>query len=261
MKKFISPSAWFSMSYPDAWNEFEDGEGSFLFYNPEIWSGNFRISAYKGEQGYGEAAVRQELGGQSPALKVRIGSLECAYRKEMFEEEGTFYVSHHWVTGIGRIAFECSFTVSKGGGTAEAEAVIATLEVREEGKKYPAEVIPFRLSEAYEVNEAYEWTSATVKKKLTTDFQGVIGDLEKIQALIDEGHIEPRKKDEWLALGITACAILANEIEGAEWKTLVDGNREVPVLQYGERLIDPMKLTWSKVKAGEPVRISADEIL
>ena len=33
-KKFISPGAWFSMTYPVDWNEFEDGEGSFLFYNP-----------------------------------------------------------------------------------------------------------------------------------------------------------------------------------------------------------------------------------
>ncbi len=30
-KKFISPGAWFSMNYPSDWNEFEDGEGSFLF--------------------------------------------------------------------------------------------------------------------------------------------------------------------------------------------------------------------------------------
>ena len=43
-KKFISPGAWFSMNYPSDWNEFEDGEGSFLFYNPDVWSGNFRIS-------------------------------------------------------------------------------------------------------------------------------------------------------------------------------------------------------------------------
>lgn len=33
-KKFISPGAWFSMNYPSDWNEFEDGEGSFSFYNP-----------------------------------------------------------------------------------------------------------------------------------------------------------------------------------------------------------------------------------
>ena len=52
-KKYISPGAWFSMVYPADWNEFEDGEGSFLFYNPNEWTGNFRISAYKGDTAYG----------------------------------------------------------------------------------------------------------------------------------------------------------------------------------------------------------------
>ena len=60
-KKFISPGAWFSMVYPADWNEFEDGEGSFLFYNPNEWTGNFRISAYKGSATYGKEAVEQEL--------------------------------------------------------------------------------------------------------------------------------------------------------------------------------------------------------
>ena len=59
-KKFISPGAWFSMNYPSDWNEFEDGEGSFLFYNPDVWSGNFRISAFKGKAGYGKEAIRQD---------------------------------------------------------------------------------------------------------------------------------------------------------------------------------------------------------
>ena len=66
-KKFISPGTWFSMIYPSDWSEFEDGEGSFLFYNPEHWTGNFRISAYKedaaapGGMNYGKDSVRQEL--------------------------------------------------------------------------------------------------------------------------------------------------------------------------------------------------------
>ena len=59
-KKFISPGAWFSMNYPSDWNEFEDGEGSFLFYNPDVWTGNFRISAFKGNASYGKDAIRQE---------------------------------------------------------------------------------------------------------------------------------------------------------------------------------------------------------
>ena len=99
-KKYISPGAWFSMVYPADWNEFEDGEGSFLFYNPNEWTGNFRISAYKGDTAYGRESVKQELKENTSATLVKIGRLDCAYSKEMFEEEGTYYTSHLWIAGI-----------------------------------------------------------------------------------------------------------------------------------------------------------------
>ena len=47
MMKYISPGSWFSLEYPSDWREFEDTEDSFLFYNPDKWMGNFRISAYQ----------------------------------------------------------------------------------------------------------------------------------------------------------------------------------------------------------------------
>lgn len=87
------------------------------------------------------------------------------------------------------------------------------------------------------------------------DFQGIEEDLEKLQQVINSGKIGSKKKEEWLAIGITVCIILTNEVEGMEWKTLIDGNREAPVLQYKDRIIDPLKLAWSKVKAGEPCDI------
>ena len=253
-KKFISPGAWFSMVYPADWNEFEDGEGSFLFYNPNEWTGNFRISAYKGSTAYGKEAVRQELKENASAAPVKVGHLDCAYSKEMFEEEGAYYTSHLWIAGIGDVAFECSFTVRKGEPVAEAESVIASLEVRTANRKYPAEIIPVRLSEIYQINEAYEWVSATVKEQLKKDFQGQEEDIANMQQMMDSGSISAKKKEAWLALGITFCVILANEIDGLEWRTLVDGNREAPVLvnTANDMMIDPMKLVWSKVKAGEP---------
>lgn len=256
--KFISPGAWFSMIYPAEWNEFEDGEGSFLFYNPTEWTGNFRISAYKGNATYGREVIRQELKENPSATLVEVGGLKCAYSKEMFEEEGAYYTSHLWITGIDDIAFECSFTVRKGEPATEAESVIATLEVRREGKKYPAEIIPVRLSEIYQINEAYEWVSTTVKESLKKDFSGMESDIENMQQLIDNGSISPKKKDAWLAMGITLCVILANELDGMEWRTLIDGNRETPVLLNTTTgtWTDPMKLVWSKVKVGEPCNLS-----
>ena len=254
-KKFISPGAWFSMVYPSDWNEFEDGEDSFLFYNPDVWTGNFRISAYKGNVHYGKEAIRQELKENDSSTLVKIGALECAYSKEMFQEEGSYYTSHLWITGIDDIAFECSFTVPKGASVKEAETIIATLETRREGLKYPAELIPIRLSEIYQVNEGYEWVTSLVKQELKKDFQGGEEDLEKLQQIVDSGKIGAKKKEEWLAVGIAICSILSNEVDGMEWMTLIDGNREVPVLQYKGSIIDPMKLAWSKVKAGETCNV------
>lgn len=266
-KKFISPGAWFTMIYPSTWSEFEDGEGSFLFYNPDVWTGNFRISAFKadaaarGSVNYGREAVKQELKDNPSASLVKVGRLECAYSKEMFQEEGTYYTTHLWITGMDNVAFECSFTVPKGGEVKEAEEVIATLDIRKDGQKYPAEVIPVRLSEIYVINEGYEWTVNTVKKQLKKDFQGLEEDLPKLQQVIDNGVIG-KKKEDWLAIGITVCTILTNEIEGLEWMTLIDGNREVPVLQYKDgKLIDPMKLLWSRVKAGETYKLVISDLL
>lgn len=91
------PGAWFSMNYPSDWNEFEDGEGSFLFYNPDVWTGNFRISPFKGNASYGKDAIRQELKENDSASLVKIGTWDCAYSKEMFQEEGTYYTSHLWI--------------------------------------------------------------------------------------------------------------------------------------------------------------------
>ena len=141
---------------------------------------------------------------------------------------------------------------------AEAEAVIASLEIRKEGVKYPAELIPVRLSEIYQINEAFEWVTTTVKEQLKKDFQGMEEDLDSMQQVIDSGTIGSKKKEAWLSFGIAICVILANEVDGLEWMTLIDGNREAPVLQNlttGE-WIDPMKLVWSKVKAGESCNLA-----
>ena len=60
--KYISPGGWFSLEYPATWSEFEDTEETFLFYNPNKWSGNFRISAYKdAAKDYARQCIAYEL--------------------------------------------------------------------------------------------------------------------------------------------------------------------------------------------------------
>ncbi len=241
------------MVYPATWREFEGGEGSFLFYNPDEWTGNFRISAYRGKPGYGREAVRQELAENRNASSVRVGKWDCAYSSEQIEEEGAHYTVHLWVAGEENLAFECSFTTVPGAAVAEAEQVIASLEVRKEGVKYPAEVIPVRLSEIYQINEAYDWVGRTVEERLKSGFQGWEDDIARMQQIVAQGDFSPKKKEVWMAFGIVLCIIFAGEAEGWEWRTLIDGNREAPVLVRVADGVqaDPMKLVWSRVRAGE----------
>lgn len=256
-KKFVSPGAWFSMIYPSGWNEFEDTESSFLFYNPNQWTGNFRISAYK-EKGanastFGKKFMQAELKENDTASLIRISKLECAYSKEMFEEEGEYYVNHRWITGIENVGFECTFTTIRGGKTVEAETIIQSLEIRKENQKYPPEIIPVRILEISIINESFEWVTSIVKKQLKKDFQGVEEDLNKLQHIMESGQFTPKQKEAWIAFGIAVCVILSNEVEGMEWMTLIDGNREAPVLVYQstQQIIDPMSLVWSKLKRGQ----------
>lgn len=243
------------MNYPAEWCEFEDSEGTFLFYNPESWNGNFRISAFRGPSDYGKKSVRGELAENDSARVVRVGQYDAAYSCEMFEENGQYYTTHLWVVDGGDVAFDCSFTVPRGASPASGEAVVSSLQVRRPGVKYPAEVIPVRLSEVYQINEAYEWTSRFVKDKLKKELTGTEEDIELMQQLVAEGLLAHAKREAWMSLGIVLCVILANETGEWEWRTLIDGNREAPLLlnETTGRTVDPMKLAWSKVRAGEPV--------
>ena len=111
--KYISPGGWFSLEYPATWSEFEDTEESFLFYNPNQWNGNFRISAYKdAAKDYGRQCIAYELKNNPTSTSVKVGEWTCAYSAETFQEEGAWYTTHIWVTGKDDICFECSFTVA-----------------------------------------------------------------------------------------------------------------------------------------------------
>lgn len=265
-KKFISPGAWFSLLYPQSWNEFEDTEESFLFYNPDKWTGNFRISAYKANIGsrdaikYGENMVEEELKANPTAVPVRIGKWKCAYSKETFQEGGTYYTTHIWITGAGNMAFECSFTVPKGDEAKVAEDIIATIEMREDGKRYPKEIIPIRVLEIGEVNESFEWASATIKKQLKKDFSSVAEDIPKLQQIIDSDMYNPKQRDAWESFGIAFGTILINEIDGMEWVTVIDGKQEYPALRFCDTdlVVCPQQLIWEKVKEGKPCDVQKE---
>lgn len=259
-KKFIAPGAWFSMCYPADWTEADGGEDSFLFYNPDRWTGNFRISAFRGgRDDYGEYVVTGELKNNGKARPVKIGTLTCAYTVETFVEDGQEYDNHQWTAGIGDVGFEISFAAERGASVQPALDIIGTLELRQPNMKYAPEVIPVRLMEICRIDDAYDNVQRLIKQQLKKDVRGDESDVPNIQALIDSGTLNPHKRDAWIDMGIALCVIATNVAEGYEWRTLIDGSREDPVLlrEADGRVVDPLKLLWSHVKAGERVDAEA----
>ena len=231
--KYISPGGWFSLEYPATWSEFEDSEGTFLFYNPNHWNGNFRISAFRdADKNYGRQCIAWELKNNPTSSAVKIGEWDCAYSAETFQEQGVWYTTHIWVTGKDDISFECSFTVAKGEKYISAEEIIRSLRMRKNNE--PKEVIPLRVLEIGEINAAFEWTSNTIKKTLTKDFTSQEQDIEKLQKLIDGGKIQVNQRNAWENIGLAFGSILENEMDGMTWVTVVDGQREYAALQFGD---------------------------
>lgn len=258
-KKFISPHTWFEFEYPANWFEFEDGEGSFLFYNPDAWDGNFRISGFKGESmNYGIEFVKEEASysNKSKSYALPLGVARC--EKSQFTQDEHTFDSYRWIIGIGDMGFDCSFYTLAGESDAVTQKIIESIRVRDLTQKYPAEIIPIRLSEIYAINEAYEFIGGLVKDSFAKDFQGIEEDITSLDKIVADELISKKKRDKWINLGLTLAVILSNEVEGIEWRTLIDGNREDAVLIYTPTgsVIDPMKLVWSKVKSGQDFNIT-----
>lgn len=256
--KYISPGGWFSLEYPASWSEFEDSEGTFLFYNPDKWCGNFRISAFKDSaKDYGCQCIAYELKENPTSVAVRVGEWNCAYSAETFQEDGAWYTTHIWITGMADISFECSYTVAKGGERTPAEEIIRSLKIRTAVDFRKQEIIPIRILEIGEINEAFEWASTFVKKSLSKDFTSQESDIERLQKLIDDGKLSSDQRPAWEKIGLAFGTILENEMDGMEWVTVVDGRKEYPALHFrnSSLLVNPAGWVWDKVKQKQPLRL------
>ena len=261
MRKYISPGSWFSLEYPDSWREFEDTEDSFLFYNPDKWDGNFRISAYEGDsRNYAKESVAYELKRVRGSRQVEIGGWTCAYSVENFQEDGSWYTSHLWITGRDSVCVECSFVVPKGDSSGTAEKIIESLRIRCRGDRPWKEVIPVRVMEISVINEGYDWAVSTIKKQLTRDFTAGKADIANIQKVIDSGRINRGQRQAWESFGIAFGAILVNEMDGMDWVTVIDGKDEYPALRFSgtDVMVFPTRIVWDKVKDGSRCDLSAE---
>jgi hypothetical protein len=256
--KYIAPEGWFSLEYPAGWHEFEDTEDTFLFYNPDVWTGNFRISASMGNDGsYGRACVNEDLKQVAVARKMKCAGVDCAYYSENFREQGQAYTTHFWVLDEGVMCIECSFTNLQGESTAVAEQILASVKARPLDKVLPQEIIPVRVCEIGEVNMAYDEISSLVKKKLSKDFTASEEDIVRLQQLIDGDVIAPSQRTQWEHLGITFGTILINEIDGMDWVTVIEGRKGYAALRFKDTplLFNPAQWVWGCIKAKRPCKL------
>ncbi len=251
MKKFISPGGWFSLEYPSDWNEFENSEDTFLFYNPDLWNGNFRISATLGRNTeYGKVCLNNELKENPTAVVSRIGKTGCVYSFETFQEGAAWYTSYFWMLDYGKICIECSFTTHKNGEKSIAEKIIQSIFVPKTKHFFKHEIIPIRILEVGEVNAAFEDVEKLVKKELSKDFTGTEKDIVKLQHLLDSPNPKYQKPEVKSNIALAFGTILVNEMDGMEWFTLIEAEKECPVLCFEDSTItiDPLALINNKVK-------------
>lgn len=251
--KFISPGSWFSIELPEGWHEFEDAEGSFLFYHPDKWSGNFRISAYRGaEKDYAALCLKEELKHTRGAKSIQVDQWFCVYFATHFQEEHTWYTTHFWITGEGSVSVEASLTLRKGEPAAMGEEILKTLRLRESDEGWK-EVIPVRVLEISRINEGYDWASNTVKKQLAKDFTASYPDITNLQKMLDSDKFDKKQRQVWENFGIAFGAILVNEMDGMDWVTVIDGQQEFPALRFADTsvMVYPLDLIYQKVRNDE----------
>ncbi len=236
-KCYIAPGGWFALRYPAQWCEFEDSEGCFLFYNPDKWDGNFRVSVFKdASDTYADDVMEDELKHNPSARRVIVGPWNCVYSNEDIVEEGQTYTMHLWLLGKKDTYAECSFTVSKGESEKKAEEVIASLELRDLHANYPKAVIPVRVLEINRINESFDWAVSQIKKVLKKDFHSSEQDIPLIQQIVSQKAFGNKKPEEALAaFGVAFGTILVNEMDGFDWVTVIDGRKEYPALRFADK--------------------------
>lgn len=234
MKKYISPGSWCSFEYPRSWHEFEDEEGSFLFYNPSMWTGNFRISAsMDASNDFAQDIMRDELAQYADAKLVELGGKEFVYSRETFQEGDEWYTSHFWVTGYRNMVVYATFTTKKGGDISEPETVLGTLKLLDPKMPNCHEYIDIRLMEIALINGAYERIQKEVKNELKKDFSNVdtATGIALLQRMLDEGKMKLNPST-WERIAYVLGCFLVGEVENIQWVTRIEGREEFPELVF-----------------------------
>ena len=247
MKKFISPGSWFAFTYPTEWFEFSEEADCFLFYNPEQWDGNFRISAYRdASPSFGDTMMRQALKASGARL-AKVGRWETIYSTEKFTEQLVEYVTHRWTIGCGQTSVECSFTAPSDGHLGIANALIASLEIMQPRETFHNQYIPVRVSEVDLIESCYATIEDLGMKLFKERFRDMDYNVRLLQKIAQRPELTKQLgSDAGAVMGITLCALLTESIEGLEWNTYVNGKVEAPVLMYGTTCVARPMLLFGK---------------
>ena len=250
MKKFISPGSWFAFAYPEEWFEFSEEPDCFLFYNPEKWDGNFRISAYRdASPSFGDSMMRQAL--KAPAARLaKVARWETVYSAESFTEQLVEYTTHRWTIGCGQTCVECSFTeeAQSSEGLGIVNALIASLEILQPRDTFHNQYIPVRVSEVDLIESCYATVEELGMKLFKERFRDLDYNVRLMQKIAQRPELTKQLgTDAGAVMGITLCALLTESIEGLEWNTYINGKTEAPVLMYGATCVARPMLLFGKL--------------
>ena len=84
--------------------------------------------------------------------------------------------------------------------------------------------------------------------------------MQSIQKVIDSDKFNRSQRQAWESFGVAFGAILVNEMDGMDWVTVIDGQKEFPALRFADTdlMVYPLSLVWEKVRRGEACDLKAE---
>lgn len=107
-KKFQSDFGWFEMQLPSNWEQYEDAEGTYAFYDPKLWKGNFRITPLQVNNTIDDDFLDSDFA--EGYIEKYLGNYRCTYYKKVIENENL--VLYYWHFHKHNLLFICSYTTN-----------------------------------------------------------------------------------------------------------------------------------------------------
>ena len=108
----------FSIQIPASWVQYEDREGTYVFFDGNEWAGNFRITPLYFEDEDQKSDIYLENVFQKnrakEPLKIQIKEMPCiTFKDSLIYEEGEELVIYYWFLQMKKNVFIFSFSIDK----------------------------------------------------------------------------------------------------------------------------------------------------